>query len=693
MQSRLAGAVVRRSDLAPLFEPQGVVVVGASANPAKLGYAMAASLSNFSGAVELVNTRATPGMHSTIAEAAASAQSRLDLAIMCVPAAITASALREAASCGIRAALVCAGGFAEAGGEGHALASDVALVVEETGIALLGPNTSGFFVPSTSLFASFVPGVRDVGSGTVAVVAASGGINHVLAFHLGETGAGVSLGVGIGAGDDVAAPDVLRYLVNHHQTRAVIVHIESIPDGPALVDAIELLAASKPVVALVVGRTDVSDFAQSHTGALATSWKTTRAILRQAGAVLVDDEEQAVAVATALSYRRAAPSLSLGVGLITGQAGPGLIIADALASAGCSLPTVTESTRQKLSALLPPLTFQGNPVDTGRPSETFPDVVTAVADDDSIDVVGIYAITEPVVDLAAAVVASQIDPATPVVLGVDGPVAEVRKARSSADSAGIALVRGPTRLAQAIAGLADDARLRAERAHDGRGERGDLPFFDWSGSWDEVRGKELLGAIGIMTPARRRCADRAAAHGALRELRAPVAVKLVDAAVLHKTELGGVVLGVDSAAALDDALDLLEAAGATEFLVEEMAGPGVDLVLGARIDPVFGPIVLLGLGGTTAEVLGDVSIRSTPITARAASRMVEDLAGRALLEGYRGAPHVDIDELGRIIALVGGIVESGEIAELEINPLRCAVEGLIALDAVVRNSVKEGVNQ
>jgi acetyltransferase len=198
-----------------------------------------------------------------------------------------------------------------------------------------------------------------------------------------------------------------------------------------------------------------------------------------------------------------------------------------------------------------------------------------------------------------------------------------------------------------------------------------------------VRGKELLNALEITTPPRRHCVDRDAAHRALEDIGGPVAVKLVDATILHKTDIGGVVLGVDSAAALDAALDTLDRAGATEYLIERMAPSGVDLVVGARVDPVFGPIVLVGLGGTTAEVLGDVAIRRAPLSPRVAARMIDDLAGRDLLHGYRGGPSVDVDELGRAVAAIGDIVASGAVLEVEINPLRVTAGGIVALDAVV----------
>ena len=205
--------------------------------------------------------------------------------MLCVPASASARALTEAARGGARAALVCSGGYAEAGIAGAAFQRDLAAAAAEAGVALLGPNTSGFLVPARRLHASFVPGAASVPAGPVAVVAASGGVNHALAYLLAEAGLGVSLAVGLGNAVDVSTPDVLRYLADDEPTRAVALHVESVPDGPALVSAVRYLTARKPVAALVVGRSDVADFAQSHTGALATTWRVTRAALRQAGAV------------------------------------------------------------------------------------------------------------------------------------------------------------------------------------------------------------------------------------------------------------------------------------------------------------------------------------------------------------------------------------------------------------------------
>ena len=314
------------SRLAPLFTPQGIAVVGASRDPHKLGAVMLRSLQAFTGPVTGINPRdpdPAAGRFSSVAAAAEATGAPLDLAVLCVPASASARALTDAARGGARAALVCSGGYAEAGIAGAAFQRDLAAAAAEAGVALLGPNTSGFLVPARRLHASFVPGAASVPAGPVAVVAASGGVNHALAYLLAEAGLGVSLAVGLGNAVDVSTPDVLRYLADDEPTRAVALHVESVPDGPALVSAVRYLTARKPVAALVVGRSDVADFAQSHTGALATTWRVTRAALRQAGAVLVDDELELADAVAALSALRLPPAAMPTVGRGLGAGRPG----------------------------------------------------------------------------------------------------------------------------------------------------------------------------------------------------------------------------------------------------------------------------------------------------------------------------------------------------------------------------------
>jgi len=208
------------------------------------------------------------------------------------------------------------------------------------------------------------------------------------------------------------------------------------------------------------------------------------------------------------------------------------------------------------------------------------------------------------------------------------------------------------------------------------------PFQFCSGS--QISIPIRLSGLGVATPPRRACPDRKAAHRALAELPGPLAVKLLDARVTHKSDVGGVHLDVRDAAGLDAALDVLEAAGASRFLVESMAPSGVDLIVGASRDPVFGPIVLIGLGGVVAEALADVAVAPAPLGAEEAGALADELTGRALLDGFRGGPVADRAALGAVLAALGDLlVEHPTIADVEINPLRVTGDGLLALDAVL----------
>lgn len=671
---------VRNNSLTSLFSPASIAVVGASESPGKLGAVMADAVSHSGADIHLVNPR-SENMYPSIEAAAEAAGGPIDLAILCVPAAVTAESLRAAADSGVRSALICAGGFAEAGGEGIGYQQDVEKVIEDTGIRVLGPNTSGFFVPHRRLRASFVPGAAHIPAGRVGVISSSGGVNHAISFRLQREGVGVSLGVGLGAGIDVSFVDVIDHLADDPETGVIAVHLETVPDGVAMMSAVRRASALKPVVALVVGENDVAEFAQSHTGALATSWRTTRSALAQAGAVIVEDEGELVDAAIALSHGRLAAHPDPGVALITGQAGPGLIIADRLNGDGVAVPPLTPETVERLAELLPPLTYQNNPVDTGRPGPTFPEVIKTVAEDPGIQAVGIYGILEPVVDFTQAATEAGISEDIRTVISVEGDLQAVSEAVALGEDRNLPVVVGPTALARGLSSLVADARAQYRQGHP---ELLATAPPVGEGPWDEATAKQILASAGIAVPASSAVTTREEAREAFSQLRTPLAVKLLDATVLHKTEVGGVHLNIREPKELEQALDALESINAPQVLLEEMAPSGIDLVVGAKRDEVFGPVVLVGLGGTAAEALADVSIRVTPVTQATVDEMVDELLSSELLFGWRGGPDLDTGKLGKVLATLGQILhDNPALQEIEINPLRLTKDGLICLDAVI----------
>lgn len=684
--------------LAPLFRPASIAVVGASADPAKAGHAMVRALRRFPGPVHAVNPRARGDVLGRPVVGSVRDVPGTDLAVLVVPPQAVPDVLGEAADAGVRAAVVCAGGFAEAGEDGARLQERALAVAREAGIRLLGPNTSGFMNPVDRATANFMPAVADLAPGSVAVVAQSGGVNLAIAFMLARAGVGLRLGAGLGNAADVDFADVLDFVAADPGTRAIGLHVEGVADGRRLVAAVRRAVGHAPVVAFCVGRSDVSAFARSHTGAMTGSWALTRAALRQAGAVVVDGLEDMVTALAVLSRVRLAPAPRVGVGVVTGQAGPGLVVADALGARGVEVPVLAAATRERLADLLPPLTFQENPVDTGRPGPGFGEVVATVAADPAIDVVGVYALDEPgALDPVAAVA----DVAGRVVVASGGPEQALAGRRAGLDAVGVPLLTSPGALAVGLAAVADDATGRATVdaagvPPDAVGAAGVDGGRRLGRVLDEDEAKTLLEQRGLRAPRRVVAGDRAAAHAALDALGPPVVVKVLDARVLHKSDVGGVHVGVRDHAALDAALDAIDAIDGVEagtahpapgtgrgYLLEEVAPSGTELIVGAVRDPVYGPVVLLAPGGVTAELATDPVLRLAPLSAERAREMVRALPA-ALLDGFRGAPPIDVDVLAgalRAVAdLVGGLAD---VTEVDLNPVRWTRDGLVVLDAVV----------
>jgi len=682
-------------DLAPLFAPTSIAVVGASTKPGKLGAAMARQLSLFDGTVSLVNSRSPDPrnrVYASVADVASQVGQVPDLVISCIPADATLAALAEAADAGARAAVVCAGGFAEVDEVGRYRQDQLSELAARENIRILGPNTSGFVVPALSLFASFVRGAERIGAGTAVVVAASGGMGHALAFALSAEGVGVDLAVGLGNCADVTAADVIAYAARRPGVRCVALHVESVSDGQALTEAVRSASETVPVVALVVGQSDVSDFARSHTGALATSWRVTQAALQQAGAVVVEDERALVDAVCALSAVRLPAGSTGRTGLVTAQAGPGLLLADRLTVSGAELPRLSAESRRRLGELLPPMTYQENPVDTGRPDDSFAGVLRAVAADPAIDVLAIYGLLEPdAFDLAACV--AEVATAIPVVTVVAGADDDVADARSRLLQAGAASLATPSAAVHALAALRQDAQIRSRRRRTPEPAAAPAPPLVLPDRLNEGTLKELLRRSGVQTPRGVECADREQARAAIRHLTAPVAVKMLEPVVAHKSDLGAVHLGIRSASEMDRAVDALLAIGATAFLVEEMAEPGTEILLGAHRDPVFGPVVVLGLGGVAAELIGDIAIRTVPLTSALISDMLDELTLGPLLRGYRGAPPVDEAGLRRAARVVERVVlDNPHVLSFEINPLRVLGDGhVVALDATLSRKPESAV--
>ena len=679
-----------RAPLHRLFEPRSIAVVGASASPDKPGWHMVNMLAGFGGEVWPVNPRETEILGRKAYPSLADIPGPVDLVALLVPPKASVQVLREAVEIGAGAALMVSGGFGETGADGKRLQDEIVAICRDGGLRLLGPNTSGFMAPETGAFCTFMPGIRDIAAGDIAVAAQSGGINITLALIAHRAGLGLRFAIGLGNAADVGLAEVIDYLAEDEGTRAIAVHLEGVPDGRRLFEAIRRATRQKPVVALPVGRADLGGFAESHTGNLMGSFALTRAALVQAGAVVADGLAELVDAAHALSCVRLPPKACPGIGVMTGQAGPGLLMTDELRHAGIAVPEFDDATVARIAGLLPPMTYTRNPVDTGRPGESFAQVLDAVASDAGIDAMLVWALLEEDLVNPAALGRDVLrNHGKPVVFGTSGTPDRVAPTLANLRAARIPAYQEPDRAARAVRALVDDSRATWRRGRDGErtvpagGSESPL-----TGVPDEHDAKELIAAAGIATPRRVVCASRDDARAALDTMDGPVAVKILDPAITHKTELGGVHLGIDTPDGLNAALDAIDSieggAVARRYLIEEMAPPGLEIIIGGTNDPGWGPTILLGLGGTAAEALGDVSPRLAPLGWTEAAAMIEDLAGKALFDGWRGAKAPDRKAVCAALVAIGDLMcRHPEIRELDLNPVRVYPDGVMALDALV----------
>lgn len=671
-----------------LFCPASIAVIGASATPGKAGFEMVRALDDFNGEVFPINPGAKVILGRSVCSTIADVPSTVDLAIVALPAPLCPQAVEEAVTAGVGAVMIISGGFAESGDEGTALQERVLDTCQSNGVRLLGPNTSGFANPRIALTANFAPGMDNLAAGPVAIVSQSGAVTLAITSQASDMGLGVSLAAGTGNGRDVSPADVIEYLAQDKSTSVIVVYLEGVTDGRRLYDAVLNATSAKAVAVYPVGMADIGEFAASHTGNLIGSWELKRAALEQAGAIVVESIEELIDAAHVFSLHRLEPNPDVGIGLLTGQAGPGMIISDYIRSNGISLPTLNERTVAAIDKLMPPLTYTKNPVDTGRPTESFGKILSEVGGDPSIDLLMTFALHEPAaVDPVRLLTDAKKSISKPIVFGTAGNATALKGTLSALGRLGVPAFRTPNRAARAARYLAEDARKshhRQERSH--LESQSKLPDQILSAP-NEFETKSHLRAIGIPCPEGYLCDTHDQAFNAFERLGGPCVVKVVSPDIAHKTEFAGVHLGIDHETALRDALfgiDAIKNVNDIRYLVEAMAPPGLEMILGAKRDASFGSSVLIGLGGTLAEALEDVSIRLAPLKPADAEQMLMELRGSALLDGWRGSTPVDKHSLVRALVALGQFMESQpHIEEIDINPLRVYPDGILALDALI----------
>ena len=677
------------SSLSVFSDPRSVAVVGASADPAKWGYWLArgALRGRHRRTVHLVNGRsaAVDGVPSV--PSLRELPEVPELVVLCTPAAVVPAVVEEALDLGVKGFLGITAGIDAAHGE-PGLEHRIAARIRAAGARLVGPNCLGLYDAANELelaWGTFRPG-------QLGIVSQSGQLGLEIAGLAAHAGLGVSRFVSVGNQVDVTAVDVLDDLVDHDATKAVVLYLESFAAGRDLVATMRRLRdAGKPVVVLTVGASEASRAAaRSHTGALTAATDVVRAACRAGGAVLIDTPAQAVDLAHLLL----GSPLPRGrrVAVVSDSGGQGAIGADTLAREGLRVPRLSPETSQSLAAFLPPAAAVGNPVDLAGAGEqdlsTYARVVDVLLASGEVDAVvlsgyfGTYGLDTPaleereleVVDTLAGSVTEHDRPV--VVHSMSHDSLAVRTMRESAV---------PT--LHTIDAVARSLSLAADLHEHGTEELVEVRAGEAvvGASLDYLPARDLIASAGVAFP--RGCAVTSVSDvsGAAQRLAAPFVLKA--GWLEHKTEVGGVAVGLaDTAAAAAAYTEMSARLGAGGSVLEEMDRREgvVELIVGARRDPSFGPIVLVGTGGVQAELYRDVQIALAPVTEDQALAMLRRLRALPLLDGWRGRPAVDLDAAASTVAAVSRLLaDRGDVVECELNPVRVSTEGELAVDALV----------
>jgi acyl-CoA synthetase (NDP forming) len=691
--------------LQKLIAPRSVAIIGASNDPTRIGGRPLARLidAGFPGEIYPVNPNRDNVQGVPALSSAADLPHGVDCAIVAVPAGEAVKAIRTCAERGVGSVVLFSAGFAEAGEEGVRLQEEVADIARTTGIRILGPNCMGVFNVAGKSHLSFGTWAPKTLSDrfNVAIVSQSGGYgSHVLRMCQ-RRNIGVSHWMTTGNECDVEAGELIEAVAADPNVNAIFAYLEGARSGVSLVRALKLARKHrKPVVVVKCGKTELgAAAAASHTAALAGADGVYDTVFREYGAYRADSTEEALDVLYALSSGALPAHPRTAVFTLSG--GVGVQIADYMGADGIDLPELSAQAQRAIQEMVPGAAPR-NPVDITAQFMNDTSLVSKcldlVLDAEKFDVVLSFLSTVGLLpDIAAPIVAAYGEAMQryPGRLNIVILIATPEVA-TQFERAGCLVFEEPKRAVRALAALRFFADAFATASDSGATIPADRHQRLLRGQrFNEVEAKQLAQRCGIRTPEERmvRNADEACTFA--NKVGYPVALKIVSADILHKTEVGGVTLGLQDAQQLAQAVEDMARtvsqrapqAKIDGFVVSEMVVSGVECALGVTHDPVFGPVVMFGIGGTLVELVRDVAFRMAPVDLASARKMIAETRTAKLLAGYRGNAPSDVEALARAIVGVSefAAVNADTLQTLEINPVRVleSGRGVLALDAVI----------
>jgi acyl-CoA synthetase (NDP forming) len=720
------------NDLDGFFSPRSIAIIGASEALNSFGTRYLQSLLTFGykGRLYAVNYKGEQVLGFKIYPTVLDIPDSIDLAIICVSARFVPAILQDCLEKGVRSATVLSAGFSELGEEGRLLEEEL-LTIARRGIRIMGPNCFGVYCPNGKI--TIIPGdsfPRETGG--VALIAQSGQFSENIVIRSIGEGIRFSKVISYGNACNINESDLLEYLAKDEETKVITAYIEGIKDGRRFFDIIRGNSGKKPIILWKVGLTRLGSAAAiSHTGSLAGGRTVWDAFFRQSHAIKVENLEELIDTIVGFSCLPA--GCGPRVALISGGGGGTVVGADACELAGLPMPPFPPEVEEKLRSILPAAgTSIKNPIDIGTPHPPLAiltSVLEAAASSDQIDVIMIRRIflsikvskllsgsaapsEEEQQQLMEIPVEIKEKYGKPVVIvlteelnSVDAMELEEgrRKLRDYYFANGIPVYLSEQRAFTALAHLAkfrtrigmqhhadaNDTRIAAPE----KTAKTTLSRIRHSATTtilNEIQCKEILKEAGIDVIETTLAASKEEAVAISNKLGYPVAMKIISPHITHKTDAGGVTLGIKTSHQAGRAYDWIMAtitkknpgAAIEGISVQKMAAPGVEIVIGMTKDPQFGPMLMFGLGGIFVEIIQDVSFRIVPLTREDAREMIREIKGYRLLEGYRGQAPVDVSYLEKLLLNVSRFVEKNpEIKEMDINPIMAYSKGAVAVDA------------
>ncbi|MFN3987081.1 MAG: acetate--CoA ligase family protein [Rhodocyclaceae bacterium] len=705
---------LRKSPLHDFLAPDSIAIIGASNDPTKRGYKAMVGLikGHYAGKVYPINPKVAEILGVPTYPTLDDVPGSIDLALICTPAASVPALLAECGRKGVKGAVILASGFRETGPDGARLEQQVLEAARAGGVRIIGPNTSGMFNLHKQVN---LLDLRNVRPGDIGFISQSGNMLLALVLEAEHNGhVGFSTYVGPGNQTDIGFNDYLRYLGEDERTRVATLYVEGFRDGQRFLQVAREITPVKPVVVYKSGATELGKkAASSHTGALAGSYAMTVDVLKQVGVSVVRHSDEILPVAEGLALMQKARGKRIAV--VSDGGGQATITSDRLEEAGLCLAELSEATRKRLAAILFPQASLVNPIDVAGTSDANPEVLAQcmeiVAEDDNVDAVflvgmfggyhtrfaesllgGEMRAAESMIELGRRsgkplVVYSLYAPVKPPALRrlheaglpVYASIEHAVTVLQALGERGIYLAhRHGQPLQQSVTPDPAMQAMFARAQNEGR----DLY---------EYEAKALLRTHGVAVAPERiaASADELAAIAAEFGDQ-PLAMKVVSKDILHKSDAGGVQLNLVGEARLREAYDQIMTrcraydpkADIRGVLVTPMAKKGTEVIVGVVRDPIFGPVLMFGLGGIFVEILEDVAFRAIPLSRFDAESMVDQLKGRKILAGVRGDAAVDEQALVDLLLSISSIVSAyPQLSELDLNPVIAYPDGYAVVDA------------